>query len=110
MTKLKRVEMKLRRAIEAALEEGWLIATGSIGGVSAGGVLQCCALGAVARNHLHSHGYPAYEYADRVLGITGQESMSIIRGFDSESSGDKYRELGARLRRDYYETTAEVVK
>lgn len=112
MTKLKRVEMKLRRAIEAALEEGWGLATGDFFPLSRFGIAKCCAVGALYRKGVV---YDADDgrLMDTCLSFDDDDLDCVAGGFDGSISVDpdnKYYQIGARLRRDYYETTDEVVK
>lgn len=100
MSKIQEVEEKLRKAIEAALKEGWLLSPGSM----FPDTLECCALGAVVRDH-----YPdtinSFYIAVTRLDLTAREALCLARGFDKDDKfpnmDSPYYRLGATLRQDY---------
>lgn len=97
MTKLDSVERRLRRAIEARLEAGWVLVTGAIGNKE---MRHCCALGSV------THGRGLIADAAKALGVDRDTALAIAIGFDGRTWGQaEFCDLGRRLRADYYETS-----
>lgn len=120
-----RVEMQLRLAVEAALEEGWELKKSQMRNLHDSEPPCCCGLGAVVVDVPVESGIaqePLYVAAAERLGLEREAVTPIWQGFDggrpstvldeeaaTEGVAAHLRAVGARLREHYLDTTDEVV-
>lgn len=101
---IKRVERKLRTAIERKLEQGFAVEPGSY--TYSDGAGCCCALGSIVRDGGKQNDV---EVIADSLGVSRAVALAINDGFEGFNFGRSesakllpFKALGEELRRDYY--------